>query len=61
VQRIKRSTRRRTAAPKPGREKAKAGCTPLPHLTTHWSGRPTAQAQFSFVALSLWAAAHRER
>jgi len=27
-----------------GREKAKAGSTPLLHLTPHWSGRPTAQA-----------------
>jgi len=32
-----------------------------PRLTTHWSGRPTAQARFSIVVLSLWAAAHRER
>jgi hypothetical protein len=30
-------------------------------LTTQWSGRPTAQARCSCVALCLWAAAHRER
>ena len=30
-------------------------------LTTQWSGRPTAQALFSYVASYLWAAAHRER
>lgn len=30
-------------------------------LTAQWSGRPTAQARCSCVALCLWAAAHRER
>jgi len=30
-------------------------------LTTQWSGRPTAQALCLFLALYLWAAAHRER
>jgi hypothetical protein len=30
-------------------------------ITTHWSGRPTAQRFFAAVAWCLWAAAHRER
>jgi len=33
----------------------------MPGRTTQWSGRPTAQAQFSCVVLYLWVAAHRER
>jgi hypothetical protein len=32
-----------------------------PGRTTQWSGRPTAQARFFCVALSLWVAAHRGR
>ena len=38
-----------------------AGLVPAPHLTSQWSGRPTAQARCSCVAPSLWAAAHRGR
>jgi hypothetical protein len=34
---------------------------PNPRLTTQWSGRPTAQALYSYAALFLWAAAHRQR
>ena len=38
-----------------------AGLVPAPHLTTQWSGRPTAQARCIGVALYLWAAAQRWR
>jgi hypothetical protein len=37
------------------------GGNPLPHLTTQWSGRPTAQARYSCVAPCMWAAAHPGR
>ena len=41
---------------------AKAASLSDPHLTTHWSGRPTSHAFVAlFQCLPVWAAAHRER
>jgi hypothetical protein len=37
------------------------GLSPIPRLTTQWSGRPTAQALWWCVTQCLWAAAHRGR
>jgi hypothetical protein len=50
----------------PGREGLRGGVRLLAasrnsRLTTQWSGRPTAQAFWRFLAQCLWAAAHRRR
>ena len=51
----------RARLPLVGRWGKASGLMPAPHLTTQWSGRPTAQARLLGVASYLWAAAHRQR